>query len=141
MDEGADTGDVVSQAEVPLPEGVSGAEAERLTTEAGARLLLAALALPEPPRRSQPVAGASYQPWPRSADLRIGLDWTARRAFGFVRGAAQWGPFEMHVQGEILRVRDALGFRPGRALGAPYERAAGVLSVAFSNGVVDFSSA
>ena len=58
MDEGADTGDIVSQIATPFREGLTPAEAERLTARAGAQLLLAALdRLPNLPRRPQINAG------------------------------------------------------------------------------------
>ena len=54
MDEGADTGDIVSQVEVPFPDDIPLPEAERLTAQAGAQLLLDALRLlPHLPRRPQ----------------------------------------------------------------------------------------
>jgi methionyl-tRNA formyltransferase len=54
MDEGVDTGDIVSQAEVPFPDGITLSEAESLTAQAGAQLLLEALRLlPNLPRRPQ----------------------------------------------------------------------------------------
>ena len=136
MDEGADTGDIVFQAEVPFSDGITGAEAERLAAEAHARLLLEALSLPDPPRRPQPSHAAIRQGWPRAADLRIPTSWTARRAFNFVRGAAQWGPFEIETPDGTFRVTGACGFVPGGSLGAATRRTAPVLSVEFSDGIV-----
>ncbi len=54
MDTGADTGDIVAQARVPFPTGITEPEAERLTASAGAKLLLDALArYPNIPRTPQ----------------------------------------------------------------------------------------
>jgi len=54
IDEGVDTGDIVSQVEIPFPESISQPGAERLTARAGAQLLLDALRLlPNLPRRPQ----------------------------------------------------------------------------------------
>jgi len=153
MDEGADTGDIVSQVEVSFPDGITGLEADRLTAEAGARLVMEALAPPHPlasppdrtfpggrggglPRRPQPEAGASYQSRPSRSDLAIPISWTARRAFNFIRGAGEWGPFEIVVGGGRFRVSEALTYSPDARLGQPYRREGGELWVEFEGGVV-----
>lgn len=107
MDAGADTGDIVAQAPVPVADGIRGAEAERLMAEAGAQLLLEALSKPALPRQPQPASGASYAPRPTAADLVITADWEARRAFNFIRGAREWGPFEVRMAARRYHVSDA----------------------------------
>lgn len=93
IDAGADTGDLVAQAEVPFPDGITPVEVERLTAEVGARLLVEALGQPTITHTPQPMAGASYYPRPAASDLVVPTAWPARRAFNFLRGAADWGPF------------------------------------------------
>jgi len=151
MDEGADTGDIVSQVEISFPDGITGLEADRLTAEAGTRLMVEVLASPPGPlsrprspgrergsfsRKPQPEAGASYQSRPSRSDLVIPILWTARRAFNFIRGAGEWGPFEIVVAGEKLRVSEALTYSPDARLGQPYRREGGELWVEFEEGVV-----
>ncbi|HLF89249.1 MAG TPA: formyltransferase family protein, partial [Anaerolineales bacterium] len=111
MDEKADTGDIVSQAEVRFPDGISLAHAETLTAQAGGDLICRALAQPDQlPRIPQSEQGASYHPRPTSDDLIIPTTWTARRAFNFLRAARDWGPFEIVDQTrQRLRVREAVG--------------------------------
>ncbi len=116
MDAGADTGDIVAQARVHFQDGIGEPEAERLTGEAGAGLLLEALDEPERmPRRPQPEAGASRQPEPSRQDLRIPSTWSARRAFNFMRGAQAWGPFEVQQANAWVRVAEAQAFQHGPA--------------------------
>ncbi len=111
MDAGADTGDIIAQAGVPFPDGIGEMEAERLSGERGAELLLAALQEPEAiPRRPQPRKGASYQPAPGPQDMLIPESWSARRAFNFMRGAQAWGPFEVQQAGVRVRVARAEAF-------------------------------
>lgn len=113
MDEGADTGDLVAQVAAPFPDGLRYAEAEALTAQAGAELLIAALqgaghnAL-SLPRRPQPATGVSLAPRPAPSDLSLSSDWPARRAFNFVRGTEPFGPFVIQSDTGALTVRAAL---------------------------------
>ncbi len=94
MDAAPDTGDILAQQRVPFPDGLTGPEADTLTAEAGASLLLQLIADPENiPRTPQPQGGATYQGVPTPEDLHIPANWTARRAFNFIRGAGEWAPF------------------------------------------------
>lgn len=136
MDEQFDTGDLVAQAAVPFGDGITGAEAERLTAEAGARLLIDALSGPARPRMPQPPQGASHQPRPARVHCLIDVDWPARRAFNFIRGAGEWAPFEIRGRGWNLPVRSALGFDPGATLDGPVLRDGQTWQVRFSDGVV-----
>ncbi|MBI4770001.1 MAG: hypothetical protein HY784_06195, partial [Chloroflexi bacterium] len=126
MDAGADTGPILAQAPVRFPDGVRGPQADRLAGEAGAQLLLAALSRLEaggalPPGQAQ-GAGGSRQPWPGAADRVISTAWPARRAFNFIRGAGEWGPFEL-VDGERrLPAREALAWSPPAQAGEGWVR-------------------
>jgi len=89
MDSGADTGDIVAQRPLALPDGVAYADAEQRCAEEGARLVVeAAHALDAGTlaRRPQPATGISYAPAPRPEDFVVAPDWSARRAFNFMRG-------------------------------------------------------
>lgn len=113
MDEGGDTGDLLLQTPVPIPDSITGPELERACADAGAALLPAAVhgraggsLLPRP----QPQDGATYAPRPEPRDLEIPLTWTARRAFHFIRGVGAWYPLTIRVPGRRpLRIREALG--------------------------------
>jgi methionyl-tRNA formyltransferase len=136
MDEGADTGDIVAQTAVPLPDGISGMQAEQLLAEAGARLFVENLRRPMLPRRPQPAID-SYQPVPGAADGLIPTTWRARRAHNFIRGAAEWGPFVIDAGGKLLVVQEAVGFDPAGVLGEPYRVGeGGQIWVQFSPGVL-----
>ena len=89
MDSGADTGDIVAQRPLALPDGISYADAEQLCAEEGARLVVEvahAIDSNTLVRRPQPAAGVSYAPAPRAEDIVVAPDWSARRAFNFRRG-------------------------------------------------------
>lgn len=140
MDEGADTGDIVFRREVPFPDGIGGADADRLCAEAGAELLVRALRLlPEGkcPRRRQPAEGASYQPWPAETDFEVPVSWTARRAFNFMRGVSHWGcVFEVVAGDARLRARRAVGYSADQWLGQDWIERGNVLHIQFSPGVL-----
>ena len=71
MDEQLDTGDIAAQAEVDLPDGVSGEEADSTLSQYGAELLLDVLRQLETGRlvrRAQPADG-SYFPAPQDTRL------------------------------------------------------------------------
>lgn len=138
MDEGADSGPIVAQAEVPFADGIAYVEAERLTAEAGARLLTWALAQAEIPRRPQPEAGASLAPHPSAADLIIPADWPARRVFNFARGAEPFGPFTIEQAGALIRVQSALEYTPEGEIDRPAPGAPDTIWLGFHPGAVRF---
>lgn len=139
MDAALDTGDIAAQAPLGLPDGVSLAQAERRCAEAGGRLLidvLAQLAAGTLQRRPQPPGG-SYYGAPGPADFTLDAGWSARRAFNFMRAAAEWGePFTLVVGGEMLRLREALACEPGATIGAPFTRTGDTVRVQLADGVL-----
>ena len=142
MDEGVDTGDIVLQRPVTLPDGISGAEADRLCSEAGAELMVEAVQRLERdrrgcPRTKQPEEGISYYSWPAQVDFRISTERPARRAFNFMRGAAEWGvPFAIQVGDEPIRARYAISFSPDEILGAAWRQAGEQVWVQCAPGVL-----
>jgi methionyl-tRNA formyltransferase len=100
LDDRADTGAILEQAEVPVPEGVDGAGFERRLAELGGQLLVKVIArfaegalCPRP----QDEAQASYHGWPCMDDWLIPSDWPEQRAENFRRGVA-------HLGGPLRRV-------------------------------------
>jgi methionyl-tRNA formyltransferase len=142
MSEKIDAGDIVLQAAVTLPDGVDGPEAEALCAEAGAGLLAEAVdqvSRGTAPRRPQSAAEASYLPLPGRADLSLSVDWTARRAFNFVRGAGSPDSqlqFEVIAGDQSFGIVEAVSYSGDEQLGAPYRREGDVLAVQFSPGVL-----
>lgn len=107
LDEQLDTGDIAAQMAVPLPDGLTGPEADRRLTAAGLELLrgvLYDLARGVVQRRPQPPGG-SYQGRPRPEDFALSTDWPARRAFNFMRGTAEWGiPYTVALANDTVRL-------------------------------------
>ena len=139
MDEGLDSGGIVAQAPVELPDGVSGAQADRMCSALGARLLVEtvqSLQRGTLSRCRQPTGGA-YYPWPAADDFTISTTWPARRVFNFMRGTAEWGqPYVVEAGGEPIVLRSALGYAADEILGTPYVRSPREISIQCTPGVV-----
>ncbi len=137
MDEGLDTGDIALQAPLTLPEGISGAAADALLADAGGKLLVEALArLQDGTLIRQPQVGnGRLAPTPQPADFHIPTSWSARRAFNFMRGAADWGrPFTLLAGEERVAAQTAVAYAADGRLPQPIVRQEKVIQVQFSPG-------
>lgn len=139
LDDGLDTGPIVAQAQVTLPNGASGAKIERVYGERGGALLVEALTMlanNTATMRPQPAEG-DYRPWPAPDDFRIEPSWSARRAFNFMRGTAEWSqPYSIAVGGEVFLLARALGYELEATLDGPFVREGRVLRVQCAPGVL-----
>jgi methionyl-tRNA formyltransferase len=113
MDTDLDTGAIALQQEIILPEGISGPDADRLLAEKGADLIVDALrrlASGTLQLTPQPEGGNHY-PRPTLEDFLVPTTWSARRAFNFMRGTAEWNtPFRIKGPDLDISVRQALSF-------------------------------
>lgn len=139
MDAGLDTGDIAIQESFALPDGVAGVVAGRQCDALGARLMLAALqGLHDSrlSRRPQPPGG-SYQPWPARNDWRIATSWTARRAFNFMRGTAEWDqPYIVDAGEQQLVLATAIAYNPDELLPEAFVRVGDEVLIQFASGVL-----
>ena len=150
MDEKADTGDIIAQAEVPFPDGISLAQAETLTAQTGADLVRRAFSHPENlprspqfnfeqnPLSAQDTPRASYHPRPTLDEMTIPTTWAARRAYNFIRAVREWGPIAItdQVTGQSLRVREAVGYVLGSGAVPPPRAGQEVTWLSFTDGIV-----
>jgi methionyl-tRNA formyltransferase len=139
MDEKLDTGDIAAQAPLALPDGISGAETDRMCATLGARLLVETvqcLRRGMAERRAQP-AGGSYYGWPSPGDWTISTAWPARRTFNFMRGTDNWGRlYVVEAGGERLVLTSALSYTADKTLNAPFVRAEREVAIQFTPGVL-----
>jgi methionyl-tRNA formyltransferase len=126
LDNHADTGDIVAQAPIVLPDGITYGAAERICSQEGARLLveaLEAMAAGRSMHRRQPQIDLPTAPVPTDADFVITRDWSARRAFNFIRGVGEWGrPMTMAVDDARFSVREAVSYDAEATMSAPMQR-------------------
>lgn len=123
MDEHLDTGDMLLQQAVEIPEGITSAALEQHCATLGAPLMaqaVRALAAETATRIKQPKDGSSYYSWPQDKDFWVPVTRPARWAFNFIRGVADWtGPLELHIDQDRFPVRQALDYQPDGLLGQP----------------------
>ncbi|NKQ35452.1 MAG: hypothetical protein HF973_07525 [Chloroflexi bacterium] len=139
MDEGLDTGDILEQAPFHLADGISGLAAEQQLAELGSQLILQALAdLTDDNLFSRPQpANGSYYSLPRSDDFVLNTNWTARRAFNFMRGTAVWGqPYAVEIGGEKIWLDTAVSFQPQQTQDELVIRDSMAVSIQFNPGVL-----
>ncbi|HLX55569.1 MAG TPA: formyltransferase family protein [Ktedonobacteraceae bacterium] len=115
MDEGLDTGPIVAQERVAVPDGISYAHLEEQCAELGGSLLArsawqlyhgSAVLTP------QDEAKSSYLPMPTGEDFVVPTSaWEARRVYNFMHGLASRGePFTLLTGGQSMRVTNAISY-------------------------------
>ncbi len=113
MDAGLDSGDIALQQPLSLPDGISGPQADSLLAAHGASLLLKAcrqLGDGRLPRIVQPDGGSRYAR-PIIEDFHIPTTWSARHAYNFICGTAEWRiPYHITGPGSDLTLRHAVSF-------------------------------
>jgi len=108
-----DSGPIVAQTAVRLPDGITYQAAEDLCAEEGGRLLVTALRrIVADPGAGQPQVGIGLPaPSPQESDFHLTPEWSARRGFNFIRGMAGWGePLMLAAEGRRYQIAQALAF-------------------------------
>jgi methionyl-tRNA formyltransferase len=146
LNEQLDAGEILLQVPVRYPDGLSGAQAGELCAQAGSRLLVQALDLLRrgaAPRIPQDESQATYQSLPARDDLIITTDWSARRAFNFLRGVDSPNgplPFDIIVGDQTFRVGEALSYSADEKLANAFERNGDNVAIQFEPGVLRIRS-
>jgi methionyl-tRNA formyltransferase len=115
MDEGMDSGDILAQEVIKVPDGISYAELEsQCAIHGGALLVQAVWDLYEgrAVRTKQDETGSSYHSFPSDEDFVVHAEeWEARRVYNFIRGVGHWDrPIELVAGSELFLVRDVLSY-------------------------------
>jgi|GEM_PF-249805 len=136
MDEHADTGDIIAQERVQLPDAISYADAEKILSERAAQLLIKVLG--ETPhgrfaRTPQPRTAAPRAPNPSERDYVVTRDWTVRRAFNFIRGIGEAG---LEIGDSRFAIEDAMDFTPGKKINQPISHSEKFSVIQFADGTV-----
>ena len=143
MDAGLDTGPIVAQVEMPVPEGVRAPDLEEELMTIGGRLVIESL----PEMRAgtlqpwpQPEAGVTHAPVPSATDWTMPSSLPAAWAWRFARGVAPLGgPLTVFAGGLAMPVADALDWSPDETLtDRVIDEGNGAVRVRFSPGWVCF---
>lgn len=142
MDTTFDTGAIAAQQSLLLAEGATGPMLDAAYATLGVGLLkqvLAQLSVGLMPRQPQPSTG-SYHSWPTATDFTLDRAWSARHAFNFMRGTAEWGHsyslYQAGGAGEDYCLAQALSYDFNRQLSQPIERHGTELAIQFASGIL-----
>lgn len=141
MDEGFDSGPILARETIPLPDGLTEAELERICASRGGQLLAEAiLALDAGALQPQPQdeALATYQSWPQDEDYTITPAWSARRAHRFVVGlAGRSEPIRFVASdGATFTLAAALSYDSDATLAAPWRLDGDILTAQCTPGAL-----
>jgi methionyl-tRNA formyltransferase len=110
MDEGLDSGAIVAQEAIEIPDGISYSELEELSANLGGKLLaqsvwdmyndIAVLV-------RQDETKSSYHAFPRGDDFVVPVaEWNARHVYNFICGVASWGtPIHLLIGKKTIHIK------------------------------------
>ena len=142
MDSGWDTGPLIAQLDMPIPEDATIVTLEQSLARMGANLLVEHLqagldgpivAFP------QPADEARYAPLPSADDLRVSTAWKARDAARFIHAVSpRYGAIEVLVlsTGQRLAVDGVVSIHQETPVQALQVDEANLLSIAFAEGTL-----
>ncbi len=140
MNAGMDTGDILAQRPVQLPDGSDADQADRMLASVGGELLVDVLQrLQCGPllRQPQPEIGTPA-PWPHDSDFEISAAWSVRRAYNFMCATAEWGrPYLIQIGAQRLLLGSALAFSVDDQLAVPFQLKGDVVRIQLADGVLD----
>jgi methionyl-tRNA formyltransferase len=115
MDEGMDSGDILAQAVVEIPGGISYTQLELQCAIRGGELLAKAvweIYEGRAARVAQDETGSSYQSFPRDEDYIVPVaEWSASHVYNFICAVVDWGgPVRLHAGGEYFVVHKAISY-------------------------------
>lgn len=139
VDSGMDTGDIVQQTNVFIPDGIGSKEADSLFAVQGTTLILNALsglAAGNLAGHAQGAGASSYRR-PSEEDFIITTEWTAKRAFNFMRGTSEWQiPYRIQGNGFELIVRSAVACNDEETMDAPVVSQGNECWIMFRTGIL-----
>ena len=141
VNEELDAGDILLQTEVPLRPGMRGRAIESRLGEFGAKQFLEAMRLYQLNNinpQQQSWIKATYNPNPKYEDFEISTNWSARRAFMFMRGTEEWGRgYQIQVGDTMIVLKTAMAYSPSGRIDKPYELEDNYITIQFSPGLVN----
>lgn len=115
MNEGMDTGDILAQDTIVVPDGIRYEQLETQCAQSGGILLarvVHSLYEGKALRTPQDEAKSYYRSYPSDDDLIVHVEeWDARHLYNFIRGVSHWnGIIKVNNHNNVLLVRDAVSY-------------------------------
>lgn len=115
MDEAMDSGDILAQEPIRVPDGISYAQLESQCALRGGELLARTvwdLYRGRAVRVPQDETKSSYHPFPSAQDFVVHpAEWSARHVYNFLCGVTHWSdPIKLYVDGEYVVVQEAISY-------------------------------
>lgn len=115
MDDGMDSGAIVAQEVVEMPDGISYPDLEEQSAELGGTLLAQSVwalykGVAHPVEQDE--TKCSYHAFPSYDDFVIpATEWDAHHVYNFICGMKSWGmPMLIHIDNQTIRVKKALSY-------------------------------
>ncbi len=142
MDGGFDTGPILRQHEILVPQGISGTALERELAQLGGKLLVETIkahVTGETKLINQDESCATFAPYPGVNDLLLSTHSNALELFNVIRGVTLIvGEIRLRIisSGEEVTVKQAIEFNLNESLGSPVVRSGSVVKIQCSPGVL-----
>jgi len=115
VDERIDSGDILAQESIDVPDGISYPQLEVRSALLGGELLVKTvwdLYRGLARRVPQEETKSSYHPFPAADDFVVhASEWSARHVYNFICGILPWsGPVKIHAGGECFQIREVISY-------------------------------
>jgi methionyl-tRNA formyltransferase len=115
MDEGLDSGAMVAQETIEIPDGIGYSDLWRMSAELGGKLLAKSVwelynGIARPV--AQDETKSSYHPFPSDDDFVVPVaEWYARHVYNFICGVASWGtPIHILTGNKSMQINKAISY-------------------------------
>ena len=110
-----DTGDILAQERIAVPDGISYAQLETQCAQIGGILLanvVQELCKGNISRTMQDETSSSYYSFPTDNDFIVHAEeWDAQHIYNFINGIGDWSiPVELHVEGQVFFTRECASY-------------------------------
>ena len=118
LDETMDTGDILAQERIEVPNGISYTQLEMQCAQIGGSLLAKVVQNLYKGRIARTVQDAiksSYYSFPTNEDFIVHAEeWDARHVYNFINGIGHWGnPIAIHVGTQVFFTRECASYSRG----------------------------
>lgn len=123
VDAGEDSGEILYQEKVAIPQGIRGEQYVEILADVAARLMVKAvdgLLAGELQGQAQGQPSDQRRARPKTEDLQIHFNRPAEAVFRSVRGLSLWAPLWANFGGAIYRIHDAVQIVEDKDLGADF---------------------